>query len=114
MPLDFAEYQRRARATSAVNVGPVAFAQKSYASLGLSAEAGAVANQVKKVLRDDNTTSTPEREKEIMHYVGGSLWYIAEICTVFGVSMEEVAKANIEMLEDRQRRGVIKGDGHDR
>jgi len=42
------------------------------------------------------------------------LWYIAQICTELNLSMEEVAKFNLEKLFSRKERGVITGSGDNR
>lgn len=85
-----------------------------YMALGLVGEAGEIANKVKKVLRGDypadDTAFLTGMEKEI----GDALWYIAGACEVLGFNMTHVAMLNLKKLEDRQERGVIKGDGDDR
>lgn len=81
-----------------------------YMTLGLTGEAGEVANKVKKVMRDGKALDLDDIKKEI----GDVLWYVAGLCTVTGIPLEEVAKANLEKLADRQKRGVIGGSGDNR
>jgi NTP pyrophosphatase (non-canonical NTP hydrolase) len=85
-----------------------------YAALGLAGEAGEVANKVKKVYRDDGNIITPERRRQIIKELGGALWYLAEVATVIGVTLSEVAAENMSLLEERSRRGTLGGDGDDR
>ncbi len=42
------------------------------------------------------------------------LWYLTQICTNLGLTLEEVAEANLDKLFSRQARGVIGGDGDKR
>ena len=81
-----------------------------YMTLGLTGEAGEVANKVKKVMRDGKALDLDDIKKEL----GDVLWYVAGLCTVTGIPLEEVAKANLEKLADRQKRGVIGGSGDNR
>ena len=80
-----------------------------YPALGLAAEAGEVANKVKKILRDGKF----DREA-IADEVGDCLWYIAALCRDLNVSMNDVAKTNLHKLQDRKKRGVISGSGDNR
>ena len=81
-----------------------------YMTLGLTGEAGEIANKVKKVMRDGKTLDLDDIKKEI----GDVLWYVAGLCTVTGIPLEEVAKTNLAKLADRQKRGVIGGSGDNR
>tara|TARA_R100001129_G_scaffold61378_1_gene41734 strand:+ start:353 stop:709 length:357 start_codon:yes stop_codon:yes gene_type:complete len=80
-----------------------------YPALGLAAEAGEVANKVKKILRDGNFD-----RKAIADEVGDCMWYIAALCRDLNIDMQEIADNNIKKLKDRLERGVISGSGDDR
>ena len=80
-----------------------------YPALGLAAEAGEVANKVKKILRDANFD-----RKAIADEVGDCMWYIAALCRDLNIDMQEIADNNIKKLKDRLERGVISGSGDDR
>ncbi len=80
-----------------------------YPALGLAAEAGEVANKVKKILRDGEFD-----RKAIADEIGDCLWYIAALCRDLNVSMNDVARSNLSKLEDRKKRGVISGSGDNR
>lgn len=85
-----------------------------YPALGLNGEAGEVADKVKKVIRDDNQTYSPEKRKEIALEVGDVLWYVATMAYDLGFSLEQIAIWNKEKLASRKERGCIGGSGDDR
>lgn len=81
-----------------------------YMTLGLTGEAGEIANKVKKVMRDGKDIDVADLKKEI----GDCLWYCAGLATILGIKLDDVAEANIAKLFDRKERGVIGGSGDDR
>ena len=80
-----------------------------YPALGLAAEAGEVANKVKKIMRDGHFD-----RKAIADELGDCLWYIAALCRDLNTDMEDLANNNIKKLKDRQERGVLQGSGDKR
>jgi len=80
-----------------------------YPALGLAAEAGEVANKVKKILRDGKF----DREA-IADEVGDCMWYIAALCRDLNIDMQDIANNNIKKLKDRLERGVLSGSGDKR
>lgn len=87
----------------------------SYCAMGLAGGAGAVNNQVKKCIRDDGISVTPERLAKIKHFLGENQWYAAQLCNELGLSLgDDVMAENLAVLADRKERGVIKGDGENR
>jgi NTP pyrophosphatase (non-canonical NTP hydrolase) len=80
-----------------------------YPALGLAAEAGEVANKVKKIMRDGHF----DRDA-IADEVGDCLWYIAALCRDLNVDLSAVADGNLKKLRDRQQRGKLKGSGDKR
>lgn len=111
--MDTAEYQRLA-ATTAEYPGSGEAIGLNYVVMGLTGEAGAVANQAKKCIRDDGISVTDARLSKIMHSLGGNQWYAAQICTELGIQLADVQRLNIDVLLSRKARGVIRGDGEDR
>lgn len=104
-PLDMDKYQKQA-ATTAI------YDQKHaiiYPALGLAAEAGEVANKVKKIMRDGKL----DRDG-IASEIGDCLWYIAALCRDLNIDMENVAYENLEKLHGRQKRGTLRGNGDKR
>lgn len=109
--MDFNDYQQKSRKTAAY---PAIGHAVIYPTLGLVNEAGEVAGKVKKVFRDKEGQFSPETREALKSELGDVLWYIAQVCTELGLSLDEVAEANIAKLYDRLERGKIKGDGDNR
>jgi len=103
--VDFKSYQDMASETAVYKTEHSVI----YPALGLAAEAGEVANKVKKILRDGNFN-----REAIADEVGDCLWYIAALCRDLNVDMKELAKNNLRKLHDRKARGVIQGSGDKR
>jgi NTP pyrophosphatase (non-canonical NTP hydrolase) len=81
----------------------------TYPALGLAGEAGEVANKVKKIIRDGKLDKTALKGE-----IGDCLWYIAALCRDLNIDLGDVAKANLEKLQDRKARGTLKGSGDTR
>ena len=82
-----------------------------YPTLGLTNEAGEVAGKIKKIFRDRNGEITPADREALKQELGDVLWYLTQICTELGLTLEEVAEANLVKLFSRLERGKIRGDG---
>lgn len=85
-----------------------------YPTLGLTGEAGEVAEKVKKILRDKKGNIRIEEAREIAKELGDVLWYIAAISHDLGIPLSEVAVMNLDKLRDRESRGVLRGSGDNR
>ncbi len=109
--MDFNEYQRKSRHTAKY---PVIGHAVIYPTLGLVNEAGEVAGKIKKVFRDKQGEINAETQEALKAELGDVLWYIAQVCTELGLSLDEVAAHNIEKLYSRLERGTIRGDGDNR
>ncbi len=83
-------------------------------TLGLTGEAGEVADKVKKVLRDNNGEFTDERKEEIAKEIGDVAWYLAVLAHSIGYTLEEICIINIAKIELRFVRGKIHGEGDNR
>lgn len=82
--------------------------------LGLVGEAGEVADKFKKIFRDKAGVFDVDSKKEITKELGDVLWYISVICTYLDISLDDVAINNIEKLQSRQQRNVLRGSGDNR
>lgn len=104
----FKSYQRDAARTGAAisTDHPIV-----YPTLGLANEAGEVAGKVKKIFRDRGGIVTDEDREALTLELGDVLWYLSELCTRLGISLDDVAARNIEKLQGRVERGTLAGDG---
>ena len=107
--MNFNEYQTKARETA---IYPDLGHNLWYPTLGLNGEAGEVAEVVKKVYRDHQTTS--EAKERLVKELGDVLWYIANLCCEADIDLDRVARENYLKLQDRLERGVLHGSGDDR
>ena len=109
--MDLNAYQDAARQTA---LYPDAGNTPIYPTLGLSGEAGEVADKVKKVLRDRAGLFDDEVRAEIALELGDVLWYVAQLASELGYQLEDVANQNLNKLRDRSARGQLKGSGDHR
>ena len=109
--MDFNTYQKESRKTV---VYPSAGNNMIYPTLGLTAEAGEVANKVKKVLRDNHGQFSEKNTADIAAEVGDVLWYCSQIATELGLSFDNIATQNLDKLFSRKDRGVLGGSGDER
>lgn len=109
--MNFSEYQKLSRRTA---LYPDRDNNFIYPTLGLTGEAGEVAEKVKKVLRDKGGVMDETTKKEIAKELGDVLWYVAQVATELKLSLDEVASSNIAKLADRQKRNQLAGSGDNR
>ena len=77
----------------------------------MGGETGELQEKVKKLYRDHNGDLTDERKRAIALEAGDVLWYLSQVAALIGLPLSEVARLNIEKLEDRRTRGVLAGSG---
>ncbi len=109
--MDFKEYQQKSRKTA---LYPKIGENYVYPALGLGDEAGEVLGKIKKIFRDKNGILDDETRDEIKKELGDVLWYLTQLSTELELSLDDVAKANIEKLYSRLERGKLQGDGDNR
>ena len=108
--MELSEYQHLSRRTAEYPRD----AWLAYPALGLSGEAGEVAEHAKKAIRDDNGQITEERRAAMAKELGDVLWYVAQLASELQLDLDEIAQANLDKLLSRQQRGVLSGSGDDR
>lgn len=105
------EYQGHTQCTAQ----PVSMAHPAtYAVMGLANEAGEVAGLWKKIMRDRDGIVSPKDRQDIKLELGDCLWYLAQVALKLDLTLEEIAIANVDKLQSRQRRGTINGNGDHR
>lgn len=86
----------------------------AYCAGKLNGEAGEIAEEVFKALRDDSAVITDERKEKIFKEIGDVCWYTAMMCNELGFKLEDVMDFNIAKLHDRRERDALSGSGSDR
>ncbi len=108
--MDFNEYQKEAKKTLIYKKDD----KLQYLTLGLTGEAGEVADKIKKIMRDKDGKVSEEDKDALVKELGDVLWYMSQVADFLGIEFEQVAKQNLEKLFSRYERGVIKGEGDNR
>jgi NTP pyrophosphatase (non-canonical NTP hydrolase) len=86
-----------------------------YLTLGLTGEAGEIANKVKKLIRDGaDKENYYERLYEIEKELGDVLWYCAMLATEVDANLGKIMEANLNKLADRKARNALQGSGDNR
>lgn len=106
--MNFEEYQSRTAETAMYPPG------YTYPALGLSGEAGEVAEQIKKAIRDDQGAITETRQGKLEKELGDVLWYLSQLATELGLSLDQIARTNLEKLARRKLENKLHGEGSDR
>ncbi|QEY31677.1 hypothetical protein EVJ50_04885 [Synechococcus sp. RSCCF101] len=109
--MDLDTYQTAARHTARY---PDAGRNAIYPTLGLCGEAGEVAEKVKKVMRDRGGVFDQASRDQLLLELGDVLWYVAQLSSELGFSLEQVGQANLSKLAGRAERGTLGGDGDNR
>ena len=104
------EYQQRALETAVYPEDKKII----YPTLGLTGEAGEVADKVKKVLRDNNQEFDATRRQAIALELSDVMWYCATLANDLGYTLQEIAEMNYAKLKSRQERGKLSGSGDNR
>lgn len=82
---------------------------------GLGEEIGEIMALFKRRYRGDGSTANHELFRaKLVKELGDGFWYLSGVAKDNGITLEEVATTNLEKLEDRDNRGVIKGEGDNR
>jgi NTP pyrophosphatase (non-canonical NTP hydrolase) len=85
-----------------------------YVVSGLAGETGEVCEKIKKIIRDSGGTITEEAKQAIGKELGDQMWYQAQLATLLGLDLGEIAAGNLEKLRSRKERGVLSGSGDNR
>lgn len=91
------EYQMAAARTLAVAPPEGRALAVAVLALGLAGEAGEVADLLKKHLGHGHTLDRETLRDEL----GDCLWYLAGLASTHGMTLDDIARANVEKLERR-------------
>lgn len=87
---DFQQHALKSVAITDKNVAALA-----HRTLGLNGEAGILANQIKKIVRDKNGKADDQDLEAIRKRLGDVLYYTAVLAEYFDLTLSEVAEQNI-------------------
>lgn len=100
--MDFNTYQKKALESIALKQrGTAALAHRS---LGLSGEAGIVANEIKKAIRDKGGRLDPEDINCLKEKLGDILYYVAALTDYIGCDLSEIAAQNLQKSDTFKKR----------
>lgn len=107
-PVDYGmnKYQENTRLTA---IYPKEFALE-YLSTGLAAEVGEFCGKVAKGYRGDGGIDAVAAAAEL----GDILWFVAQLADHLQYDLANVAVNNLNKLQSRAERGVLKGNGDNR
>jgi len=113
--MDATDYQCFTR-TTAMYRGPLedTNGQVMYCMLGLTGETGEVAEKLKKHLRGGGNLEELKGDPGLCKELGDVFWYLVQLCDVLGFDANIVLETNVAKLKDRQKRGVVHGEGDER
>lgn len=103
--MTFQEFQQAALRTSAA---PFPERERPMVqTLGLCGEAGEVAEMVKKASWHGKPVDIGNMADEL----GDVLWYVADLASHYGLSMDDIAAGNVAKLQRRYPEGFVVGGG---
>ena len=86
-----------------------------YLTLGLTGEAGEIANKVKKFIRDGAVKDEYLAKRiQIGYEIGDVLWYCAVLAKEMEMNLGHIMENNLQKLADRKKRGTLSGSGDNR
>ena len=96
--MDFNEYQALARRTQNIHLNP--HQRLEHALFGLAAETGEIHSIFQKVHQGHQMTVG-----DLIGEAGDLLWFLAELADVHGLTLDEIARHNIDKLRRRYPEG---------
>ena len=104
------DYQRAAASTAIYKQEHAVI----YPALGLAAEAGEVANKIKKLIRDGPDKRPLTWREDISYEIGDVLWYCSELADNINYTLGMIAAQNLSKLQKRKDKGTLGGSGDTR
>ncbi len=82
-----------------------------YMVMGMAGEIGELQSWYAKTVRDGYGSRDFE---DVKKELGDILWFVAGLCSLYGMRLSDIAQMNLDKLESRTKRGTIAGDGDNR
>lgn len=86
----------------------------AYTVLGLAGETGEIAEKVKKTIRDHGGIFDESIKYDIAREAGDVLWYLAALARELGMTLDDIARINLDKLRSRSLRDTLRGNGDNR
>lgn len=86
----------------------------AYTVLGLAGETGEIAEKVKKTIRDRQGMFDEAVKLDIAREAGDVLWYLAALAHELGMTLDDIARINLDKLRSRSLRDTLRGNGDNR
>jgi len=102
--MKFTKYQNKSKKTAVYDVGN----DYIYPLLGLAGEVGEVSEVISKIRRDNNGFLTVGDKLVLKSELGDVLWYLTQLASELGLSLEDIAITNLEKLKNRQEEGTLR------
>ncbi len=110
--MNFNDYQKQALKTAINN--PDQLMDKTIWAMGIAGEAGEVIEKWKKIVAYKDGFINDDDMLDLKKELGDVLWYLTIFAHSLNTSLEDIAHLNIEKLNDRMNRNIIKGAGDSR
>jgi len=92
--MDIDDFQRYALRSAALPKGNVS--ALSHRALGVTGEAGIIANQVKRIIRDRQGEANEQDIAIMKERLGDILYYVSLTAEYFDLTLSDVAKSNMQ------------------
>ncbi len=112
--MDFDEYKDLSGITDLSHQLPPDCHPLLYHALKLNGEAGEIAEKVGKLFRDKKGVMDDYFIVDMIDELGDVMWYMGAIARQLTISLNSVARRNMEKLQDRMERDVLHGSGDNR
>ena len=115
-PVDADDYQASAHEYAFYEVPKVGKQELPfvYPSLGLAEEAGEVAGNLAKTVRDNKGHVDETTRTMLAKELGDVLWFVSELSYLLGFELSYIMRLNLWKLEHRFQKGTLSGSGDDR
>jgi NTP pyrophosphatase (non-canonical NTP hydrolase) len=104
-PISLNDYQTAAHRTAGYAhvsaIRAIKMHDPLYLATALAGEVGEACNVVKKIARDDKGEPTSRRLDDLKSELGDVLWYMAELAGQYGMTLSDIAIANLDKLARR-------------
>lgn len=87
-------------------------ADSQYALFNLAGEVGELMSKEAKLIRDGGNLT--DHREAVLKELGDILWCLTAIAQDYRYTLEDVAKGNLDKLQNRKNKNTIQGNGDDR